>query len=68
MGQVTGGVTTSNSVWVDFVTYVLAALQAFGTYLAGIFIFVGAAFHYFSALEDKDSVSVNEDIDNFEQL
>lgn len=68
MSQVSGGVTTSNSVWVEFITYIFAALQAFGAYLAGIFIFVGAAFHYFSALEAKDSVSVNDDIDNFEQL
>lgn len=61
-------VEVTNSMGTDFLMYLLAAIQAFGAFLAGVFVFVGVAFHYFSAAEAKDSVSVNDDIDNFEQL
>ena len=68
LGSLNTHVAVSNSVLMDFGMYILATIEVFGTYLAGVFIFTGAAFHYFSALEAKDSVSVNDDIDNFEQL
>ncbi len=58
----------ASNIGYDFLTYLLAAVQVFGAYLSGIFMFVGVAFHYFSVLEAKESVSVNSDIENFEQL
>jgi hypothetical protein len=58
----------SGSIWSDFLMYILAAIQVFGSYLAVLLVLPGVAFHYFSASEAKDSVSVNNDIENFEQL
>lgn len=58
----------TNSVGADILTYVLAVVQTFGAYVSEIFVLVGVAFHYFSVSEAKDSVSVSNDIDNFEQL
>lgn len=59
---------TPTSVGMDFISYVLAVFQCFGAYISQVITLVGVAFFYFSVSEAKDSVSVNSDIDNFEQL
>ena len=51
-----------------FMLYLLASVQAFGTYLAMIFTFVGLAYQYGHASEKMDSVTIESDIDNFDKL
>lgn len=67
-GQVTNGVAVSNPFWLDLITYLFSAVHIFGSYIGGVLILVGAAFHYFSALEGKETLSDSNDIDNFDQL
>ena len=43
-------------------------VQAFGAYLSMIFTFVGMAYQYGHASEVVDSVTVESDIDNFDNL
>lgn len=56
------------SVGYSFMLYLLAIVQAFGTYLAMIFTFVGLAYQYGHASEKMDSVTIESDIDNFDKL
>ena len=52
----------------SFFLYLLGILQTFGTYLSMIFSLIGLAYQYGHASEVVDSVSVEEDIDNFDKL
>lgn len=56
------------SVGYNFMLYLLAIVQAFGSYLAMIFTFVGMAYQYGHASEKMDSVTIESDIDNFDKL
>ena len=56
------------SVGYSFMLYLLAIVQAFGTYLAMIFTLVGLAYQYGHASEKMDSVTIESDIDNFDKL
>lgn len=61
-----GGATVS--VGYSFVLYLLAVVQAFGTYLSIIFSLLGLAYQYGHASEKIDYVMVESDIDNFDKL
>ncbi|WP_071147148.1 hypothetical protein [Bacteroides ihuae] len=52
----------------NLLVYLLAILQSFGTYLAMTFTLVGLAYQYAHANEVVGNVSVESDIEQFEQL
>lgn len=56
------------SVGYSFILYVLGVIQVFGAYLSMVFAIIGIVYQYGHASEVVDSVSVESDIDNFEQL
>lgn len=51
-----------------FMNYLFAVLMTFGIYLSLIFTLLGIVYQYGHACEVMDSVSVEEDINRFEQL
>lgn len=63
----TGGEATV-SVGYNFMQYLLSILFLFGSYLSAIFTLVGLAYQYGHASEVVDSVTVENDIDNFDKL
>lgn len=63
-----GGDVVTVSPFYSFFLYLLGILQAFGAYLSMIFSLIGLAYQYGHASEVVDSVSVEEDIDNFDTL
>lgn len=63
-----GGSAVTVSPVYNFFLYLLGILQTFGTYIGSIFMIVGLAYQYGHASEVVDSVSVEEDIDNFDNL
>lgn len=54
--------------WFSFLYYILAVVQSFGSYLAMLFTVTALAYQYGSAAEEMDSLSVDEDIENFETI
>lgn len=62
------GNTTTVSVGYSFFLYLLAIIQAFGVYLSMIFSVVGMAYQYGHASEVVDSVTIEDDIDKFNEL
>ena len=62
-----GSAVTVSPVY-NFFLYLLGILQAFGVYLSSIFGIIGIVYQYGHASEIVDSVSVEEDIDNFDNL
>ena len=63
-----GGSEATVSVGYNFMLYLLAIVQAFGAYLAMIFLLVGLAYQYGHASEKVDNIMVESDIDNFDKL
>ena len=63
-----GGNVVTVSPLYSFFLYLLGILQTFGAYLSMIFSLIGLAYQYGHASEVVDSVSVEEDIDNFDKL
>lgn len=61
-------VEITNSVLYTFGTYLLSILQGFGMYLSLVFTYIGLAYQYSHATEKMDNVSIESDIDKFEQL
>lgn len=60
--------TATVSVGYSFLLYLLGIIQAFGAYLSMIFALIGLAYQYGHASEVVDSVTVENDIDNFDKL
>lgn len=56
------------SVGYNFVIYLFAILQCYGSYLGMTFTLVGAAYQYGHASEVVDSISIESDIENFDKL
>ncbi|NDV66452.1 hypothetical protein [Bacteroides sp. 224] len=56
------------SVGYKFMLYVLGVLQSFSGYLSAILVCLGLAYQYSHASEKVSRVSVESDIDNFENL
>ena len=52
----------------SFMVYLLAIIQTFGAYLSMIFSLIGIVYQYGHASEVVDSISVESEIDKFEQL
>lgn len=63
----TGSVATV-SVGYSFILYLLGIVQVFGIYLSMIFTHIGLVYQYGHASEVVDSVTVENDIDNFDKL
>lgn len=66
----TSGMQTemATSVGFGFMNYLFAVLMTFGIYLSMIFTLLGVVYQYGHACELMDSVSVEEDINRFDQL
>lgn len=58
----------TSSVGYSFLTYILGVIQCFGAYLTYTILFVGIAYQYGHACEKIDHVTVQDDIDHFENL
>ena len=52
----------------SFMFDLLAIIQSFGAYLSMIFSLIGIVYQYGHASEVVDSISVESEIDKFEQL
>ncbi len=63
-----GATSVVNSPIYNFIEYIFSVIMNFGTYLAMSLTVVVLAFHYGSVAEEVDGVSVEEGIQNFEQL
>lgn len=57
-----------NSGLYSFLVYLLGVVQSFGTYLASTVTVVAIAYQYGHAAELRDGLSVNSDIEKFEQM
>ena len=57
-----------NSVGYSFIVYLLGVIQAFANFFAYSLPFIGLAYQYGHACEKIDHVTVESDIDRFEQL
>ena len=70
IGGILQGITSAVTISpvYNFFLYLMGILQAFGMYLSTIFTIIGLAYQYGHASEVVDSVSVEEDIDNFDNL
>lgn len=66
----TSGMQTemTTSAGFGFMNYLFAVLMTFGIYLSMIFTMLGLVYQYGHACEVMDSISVEEDINRFEQL
>ena len=62
------GNTTTVSAGYSFLLYLLGIIQVFGVYLSMIFSLVGMTYQYGHATEVVDSITVENDIDNFDKL
>lgn len=62
------GAGGDTSVFYNFMLYLLAIVQGFGTYLSMVFGIVGLSYQYSHANELVNNTSVESEIDNFEQL
>lgn len=63
-----GAVASESSLIYDFFVYILGIVQAYGTYLSMIFGLLGMSYQYAHASEKLDSITVESEIDNFENL
>ena len=63
-----GATSVVNSPIYNFIEYIFSVIMNFGTYLAMSLTVVALAFHYGSVAEEVDGVSVEEGIQNFDQL
>jgi hypothetical protein len=52
----------------SYLVYILGVVQSFGMYVSLSLFVVAIGFFYTSAMEEEYSVSVNSDIDNFEDM
>ncbi|MCR5152364.1 MAG: hypothetical protein K6A98_04330 [Prevotella sp.] len=52
----------------SYLVYILGVIQSFGMYVSLSLFVVAIGFFYTSAMEEEYSVSVNSDIDNFEDM
>jgi len=62
------GAGINDAIWYQFVTYLLGIIQSYGMYVSLILSAVGIAFQYFHLREKNEGISVNANIQNFDQL
>ncbi|MDR0938001.1 MAG: hypothetical protein LBN29_01415 [Mediterranea sp.] len=60
--------STDPSIGMRFLEYIFGTISLFGAYLASAMTIIGTAYQYGHATELVDSVTVVDDIDNFDQL
>jgi hypothetical protein len=68
LGDDGGNYEFVNSVGYSFLVYILGVVQAFVNYFAYSLPYIGLAYHYGHASEKIDHVTMESDIDRFEQL
>lgn len=66
MESVDGG--EEPSIFYNFFIYLLAVAQVFGAYFSLMFGILGASYQYGHAVEKLDSITIEDDIDNFENI
>lgn len=64
----TEGTLAESSVLYNILVYILGIIQVYGMYLSMIFAILGLSYHYAHASEKLDSITVESEIDNFENL
>lgn len=62
------GAGINDTIWYQFVSYLLGIIQSYGTYISLVLSVVGIAFQYFHIREKKEGISVDANIQNFERL
>lgn len=63
-----GGTEATVSVGYSFLQYLLFVILLFGSYISSIFYCVGLSFQYGHASEKVESITIENDIDNFDKL
>jgi len=62
------GAIGDSSILYNVMTYILGIVQAYGMYLSMVFSLLGISYQYAHASEKLDSITVETEIDNFENL
>jgi len=62
------GAIGDSSILYNVMTYILGIVQAYGMYLSMVFSLLGISYQYAHASEKLDSITVENEIDNFENL
>jgi len=62
------GATTDPSYLYNIFVYLLAVILTFGAYISMVFAILGISYQYAHATEKMDSITVGDEIDNFENL
>jgi len=62
------GLVEEPSLFYNILVYILGIIQLYGTYMCMIFTILGLSYQYAHASEKLDSITVESDIDNFENL
>lgn len=62
------GMSNDSSILYSSFLYLLGVVQVYGSYIAMILSIIGLSYQYAHAREKADSVTVESDIDKFEQL
>ena len=63
-----GTIAGESNILYDIFVYLLGIVQAYGVYLSMIFSLLGISYQYAHASEKLDSITVESEIDNFENL
>ena len=62
------GMVEDSSFLYNVLVYILGIIQVYGVYLSMVFTLLGLSYQYSHASEKLDSVTVESEIDNFENL
>ncbi|NDV83061.1 hypothetical protein [Bacteroides sp. 51] len=63
-----GATEGDSSIVYNMFVYVLAIIQSYGAYISMVFALLGLSYQYAHASEKLDSITVESEIDNFENL
>ena len=61
-------IETDSSLLLQFLGFLFGIIQSYGVYISLLPVYIGIAFHYFNLKEKNERVSVQLNIQNFEQL
>ena len=63
-----GGAILDNSVLLNVLQFLLGVIMLCGTYVSSIVVMLGMTYQYGHIREKVDAVTVDKDINNFDQL
>ncbi len=58
----------NQSIWYQFLVYILGIIQSYGAYISQIITMTGIAFEYFHIREKREGITVKTNISNFANL